>query len=63
MPILAIAGILVLIVIIVVLGPLLTIWSLNTLFGFKIAYSFWTWFATAWLATVVGGTRYVNKSQ
>ena len=35
----------VLIVAIIGLGPLLTIWSLNTLFGLKIAYTIWTWLA------------------
>jgi hypothetical protein len=31
-------------------GPLLVIWSLNTLFGLGIAYNVWTWLA----ATVLG---------
>jgi hypothetical protein len=30
-------------------GPLLTIWSLNTLFGLGIAYTFWTWLAVIFL--------------
>jgi hypothetical protein len=40
-----IAFILLLLTITAVLWPLATIWSLNTLFGFKIAYTFWTWLA------------------
>jgi cyanate permease len=37
------------IVILVAIGPLLTIWSLNTLFGLSIAYTFWTWLAVVFL--------------
>lgn len=36
-------------------GPLLTIWSLNTLFGLGIPYTLMTWLATAWLGTVTFG--------
>jgi hypothetical protein len=32
-------------------GPLLTIWSLNTVFGLKIAYTFWTWLGVLILST------------
>jgi hypothetical protein len=32
-------------------GPLLTIWSLNTVFGLKIAYTFWTWLGVLFLGT------------
>jgi hypothetical protein len=32
-------------------GPLLTIWSLNTVFGLKIAYTFWTWLGVLFLST------------
>lgn len=44
-------AIIVLVILFVVFGPLLTIWSLNTLFGFGIAYNITTWFA----ALVLGG--------
>jgi antibiotic biosynthesis monooxygenase (ABM) superfamily enzyme len=38
------------------LGPLATIWSMNLLFNTQIAYSFWTWLAMVWLSSVtVGG--------
>ena len=30
-------------------GPLLTLWSINTLFGLGIVYNFWNWLAVAWL--------------
>lgn len=38
----------------IVVGPLITIWSLNTLFGLGIAYSFWTWLAVVWLVGFFG---------
>jgi len=49
-------GLLALAVTLIVLGPLATIWSLNTLFGLGIAYTFWTWLATAWLSMVTFGS-------
>lgn len=40
-------------------GPLITIWSLNTLFTLNIAYNFWTWLATICL----GGYFYNSRSK
>ena len=37
--------------IIIIAGPLIFIWSLNTLFGLAIAYTFKTWLA----ALLIGG--------
>lgn len=46
-----------LIVALVIIGPLATIWSLNTLFPIlEIPFSFETWFATLVLGGVVGGS-------
>jgi len=43
-------------VILVVIGPLLTIWSLNTLFPvLAIPYSIETWLATAVIAGIIRG--------
>ena len=39
----------------IIFGPLVTIWSMNTLFGTKIEYSFTSWAAMAWLTTVTFG--------
>jgi len=40
-------------VLLIALGPLLTIWSLNTLFPvLAIPYAFDTWFATLWIGGV-----------
>lgn len=38
-----------------IFGPLITLWSINTLFGLSIAYSIETWFATIWLLMVTFG--------
>ena len=46
----------VLAIFLIIVGPLITIWSLNTLFGLGIAYTFWTWLATAWLSLVTFGS-------
>lgn len=38
----------------IIVGPLLTIWSLNTLFGLTIAYTLKTWFAAMVLGGIIG---------
>jgi hypothetical protein len=38
-------------------GPICTIWSLNTLFSLEIPYTFETWAAVIWLMTVFHGIR------
>jgi hypothetical protein len=40
----------------IVIGPFVTIWSLNTLFGLSIDYTFWTWLAVVWLSLVTFGS-------
>ena len=37
-------------------GPLLTLWSINTLFGLGIVYNFWNWLAVAWLNLATFGS-------
>jgi hypothetical protein len=44
-----IVGLVLLLVVLLAIGPLLTIWALNTLFGLGIAYTFWTWLAVIFL--------------
>ena len=44
------------IVFLVVIGPVATIWSLNTLFNLNIDYTFWTWLAVAWLSLATFGS-------
>lgn len=43
-----------LIVLMIVIGPLLMIWSLNTLFGLSIAYTFTNWCAMVILSAAFG---------
>jgi hypothetical protein len=38
-----------LIIILIGIGPVLTITSLNTLFALSIPINFWTWLSTLWL--------------
>jgi hypothetical protein len=48
--------ILILVIVVLVFGPLLTIWSLNTLFPvLAIPYSIETWFATVIIAGIFRG--------
>ncbi len=37
------------------IGPVITIWSINTAFSLHIAYTFWTWLAMLWLQMVTFG--------
>lgn len=43
-------------ILLLIAGPLITIWSLNTLFGIGISYTFKTWLATMWLSLVTVGS-------
>lgn len=49
----------------IIVGPLATIWSLNTLFNLGIDYTFWTWLAMAWLSLATFGsvTSAVNNKK
>lgn len=40
---------------VIIFAPLLTIWSLNTLFSLGIAYTIWTWAAVVWIQMVTFG--------
>lgn len=42
-----------LVIVAVVFGPLLFIWSLNTLFSLGIAYTFWNWLASLILISFI----------
>jgi hypothetical protein len=43
---------LIFILVMVGIGPLLTILSLNALFGLQIALNFWSWLSVAWLSLI-----------
>ena len=55
-------GMIVLIVFLIAIGPLLILWSLNTLFpALAIEYTVWTWLAALILASAVKAKVTVNK--
>lgn len=47
-----------LILALIIFGPFLSIWSLNTLFGLGIAYTFKTWIAIIIAGVLVRSTSY-----
>jgi cobalamin biosynthesis protein CobD/CbiB len=50
-------GLLLLLVVFVVFGPMFTIWSLNALFRLEIPVNFSTWCAVLWLLTILHGIK------
>ena len=59
---LTVVGLVSLIVLLVVAGPLLLIWSLNTLFPvLAIPYTIWTWLAALILGATVSPTVKVKR--
>ena len=59
----AIIGALVVLLAVIIAGPLLTIASLNTLFGLNIAYTFSTYLSVMWLnITTFGGLSVAIRS-
>lgn len=40
-----VTGIAILIILLVIIGPVIGIWTINTLFHTNTAYTFWTWLA------------------
>ena len=52
---LGIVGMIILLIVLIGVGPVLTIASLNTLFNLNIAYNFWTWLSVVWLGGVAFG--------
>ena len=59
----AIIGALVVLLAVIIAGPLLTIASLNTLFGLNIAYTVYTYLSVMWLnITTFGGLSVAIRS-
>jgi hypothetical protein len=56
-------GLVVLILVLLIIGPLVTIWSLNTLFpALAIPYTMETWFAVVILGAVIKSRVSVSKN-
>jgi hypothetical protein len=51
-----------LIIVLIIFGPFLLIWSLNTLFGLAIPFTFKTWFASLILGAAVKGGASASSS-
>ena len=49
-------------IVMLVLGPIATLWSLNLLFGLSIPVTIKTFFATMWLCMVLGARVSFNRS-
>ena len=47
--------------ILIVIGPILIIWSLNTLFGMGIPFTIWTWLSVVILGSVLKTKVTINK--
>ena len=58
---LGVTGLIILLIVLIGVGPILTIMSINTLFGLNIAINFWTWLSVVWLGIVLNGTRVKSK--
>lgn len=57
-------GVIVLVVLLIVIGPILTIWSLNTLFpALAIGYTFETWLAVILLGAALRANVSVKKGE
>jgi hypothetical protein len=56
-------GMVVLAILLIITGPLVTIWALDTLFSsLKIPYTWQTWFAVFWLGMLFTGNYRNGKS-
>ena len=47
--------------ILIVIGPILVIWSLNTLFGMGIPFTIWTWLSVVILGSVFKAKVNISK--
>ena len=52
---------LLLIVALIILGPVITIWALNLVFGLNLVTNFATWFAVLWLQSLLVARVTVKK--
>ena len=61
MPLLIMLLIIFVAAILIVIGPILIIWSLNTLFGMGIPFTIWTWLSVVILGSVFKAKVTINK--
>jgi hypothetical protein len=56
-----VVGLVIVAILLLIFGPFVTIWSLNTLFpALAIPYTFSTWLAVIWLGMAVRGNTYTS---
>lgn len=59
---LALLGVILLVILLIIIGPMAVIWSLNTLFPvLAIPYTLWTWLATLILSATVAPSVRIKK--
>lgn len=39
--------------VVVVYAPFMSLWSLETVFNFKMIYNFWSWLAMSWIHLII----------
>lgn len=54
-------GIIVVLIVAIIFGPIITIWALNTVFGLGIAYTFKTWLAVLFLTALFAPKQVSNQ--
>jgi hypothetical protein len=47
--------------ILVIVSPIVTIWSLNTLFHTSIEYTIWTYLSALWLTGLIAGSNGIKS--
>lgn len=50
-------------IVLIIVAPFFTVWSLNHLFGTEIEMTFKTWCAVVWLMTILRGINLAVKKQ
>lgn len=53
---------LVMVFFIVIYTPLISLWTINSLFHVNIQYTFWTWLAMSWIHLIIFISRPVSTS-
>ena len=56
-----IIALIILVIILIGIGPVLTIISLNAVFGLTIGITIWNWLAVLWLSMLLVGNKFKAK--